>query len=178
MATTTNTPLDQLGRHSAIRVWRWLSPGVNHPDICRPSKPLLEYMLGEHHGNVNNASDAIWNIARTSLRLPYPGLDRPLGSCYHPGVAATLDVAWCYGDQTRAVLRRLNKAAARVTVARRAEIESGRVDDYVIPRPRHIDVTGQLVRLLSVAIWDAEDGPPHSQYMKEFADQVTPELYW
>ena len=53
-------------------------------------------------------------MARRALALQFPGLDRPLGSCYYPGVGNVLDVAYHYGDATQRVLRKVASAAAEI----------------------------------------------------------------
>jgi hypothetical protein len=100
---------------AAVRVWLWVSPGSNRPVDCMPSPWLVERF--RESIPVNQIADAIWKLARRSLKLRFPGLDRPLGSCLRPYTADVLDVAYHYGSSTQRVLRRVAAAAAEIVHA-------------------------------------------------------------
>lgn len=104
--------LGSIKNRSSIRIWNWVSPKVNHPRTCAPSHWLLERL--SETLPADQISDEVWKIARRSLSLHFPGLDRPLGSCYHPDVRDVLDVAYHYGAATQRALRKVASAAAEI----------------------------------------------------------------
>jgi len=110
--------MKKIQKSVARRVWAWLSRGVNHPDICQPSEWLVE-KFSAGGKSASQISDEIWELARTTFKLRFPGLDRPLGSCYHPHVADVLDVAVHYGRDTQRVFRKVAAAAAVVATSQR-----------------------------------------------------------
>ncbi len=109
--------MQKIRKTIAVRIWNWISPGVNHPMMCAPSDWLLERL--SESLPVGWISDEVWKLARRALTLKFPGLDRPLGSGYHPGVGDVLDVSYHYGFATQRVLRRVASAAAVVATSQR-----------------------------------------------------------
>lgn len=109
--------VQKIQKSAAVRVWNWVSPGVNHPRDCTTSQWLMERL--SESLPAEQISDEIWKLARRALTLQFPGLDRPLGSCYHPRVADILDVAYHYGTATQRALRKVAASAAVVAVTQR-----------------------------------------------------------
>lgn len=109
--------VQKIQKSVAVRVWNWVSPRVNHPMMCAPSDWLMGRL--SESLSADQISDEVWKIARRSLAMQFPGLDRPLGSCYHPIVADILDVAYHYGMATQRVLRKVASAAAVVATSQR-----------------------------------------------------------
>lgn len=102
-------------KKAGVRVWAAVSRGVNNPNIANPSEWLVEELLKQFPAD--QVSDRIWVIARRTLRLKFPGLDRPLGSCYRPWTADVLDIGYHYGRETQRVFRRVASAAAEIVHA-------------------------------------------------------------
>ena len=123
-------------KQAAVRVWLWISPQVNNPRDCQANDWLVE-RLGETLQE-SEIADAIWKLARRALTLQFPGLDRPLGSCYHPRVADVLDVAYHYGNAAQRAFRKVAASAAVVATTQRelwtkfAPTEDGHYGEYKV----------------------------------------------
>lgn len=147
----------KIRKSAAVRIWRVLSPqGLNHPMVCAPSEWLLE-RLAESFESDAQISKEIWKIACRAFALHYPGLERPLGSCYHPDVHDVLDVVYHYGAAAQRALRKTAAAAAVVVTSQRelwtkSDVFPTEEGTYYVPPTgkgfRHVELTaGYLGRL-------------------------------
>lgn len=148
--------IKKIQKDAAFRVWRFAGNGLNNPNICQPSEWLVGQLLRQF--SANQVSDQIWEIAHRALRLRFPGLERPLGSCYRPWTADILDVAFHYGDATQRVFRRVAEAAATVVSSERELWTRGPAPELELFPPagragrKHIELCPQYMGQLARAI--------------------------
>ena len=149
VATTTH-----LIKRLAIAIWCWLSRGVNHPMIAAPSEWLVRQLLARGY-TPTEVRDCIWSRAKSALKLRYPGLERPLGSCFYPGVANIMDIAFWYGHDAQKVLTRLAHYAAIRSNAERTLWHEDCDGKLIAPQfSRRINYTSELVHCLASAVRD------------------------
>ncbi len=123
---TTISQDKKTAKSAGRRIWCQISRGVNHPRECSPSGWLMSQLTGTEE----EVSDQVWRLWKVVDRAAkvLPGLQRPLGSCYHPRVADVLDVAAHYGRATGQVFGKVRQSAGQLALGDRGLYVSVRED--------------------------------------------------